>query len=84
MMARTTGLQDNPVSPDMIAWRQSRPPGGQLTRLSAIQGELDLAAGGHDGNSGLGWLGLVGVLSLRIGSFQGGSYFLIKGKATSL
>jgi hypothetical protein len=45
----------------------------QAEQLVAIQGELDLAAGSHDGDMGLGWLGLVGVLSLRIGSFQGGS-----------
>jgi hypothetical protein len=31
----------------------------------------------------MGWLGLVMVVSLRIGSFQGGSSFLVKGKATS-
>jgi len=31
----------------------------------------------------MGWLGLVRVVSLRIGSFQGGSSFLVKGKATS-
>jgi hypothetical protein len=55
----------------------------EAEQLIAIQGELDLAAGGHDGDSGLGWLGLVGVLSLRIGSFPGGSSFLVKGKATS-
>src|SRR6516165_4085512 len=30
--ARTTRLQDNPVGPDIIAWRQS-PPGSQFTRL---------------------------------------------------
>ena len=55
----------------------------QAEQLIAIQGELDLAAGGHDGDGGLGWLGLVGILSLRIGSFQGGSSFLIQGEATS-
>jgi hypothetical protein len=55
----------------------------QAEQLIAIQGELDHAAGGHDGDRGLSWLGLVGVLSLRIGSFQGGSSFLVKGKATS-
>jgi hypothetical protein len=32
---------------------------------------------------GVGWLGLVRVASLRIGSFQGGSSFFVKGKATS-
>ena len=51
--------------------------------LIAIQGELDLAAGCHDGDRGLGRLGLVGVVSLRIGSFQGGSSFLVKGEAMS-
>jgi hypothetical protein len=55
----------------------------QAEQLIAIQGELDLAAAGHDGDTGLGWLGLVGVVSLRIGSFQGGSSFLVKGRATS-
>src|SRR6516165_8027380 len=34
MTARTTGLQDNPIGPDMIAWRQFRPRGVQLRRLS--------------------------------------------------
>jgi hypothetical protein len=55
----------------------------QAEQLIAIQGELDLAAGGHDGDRVLGWLGLVGVVSLRIGSFPGGSSFLVKGKTTS-
>jgi hypothetical protein len=55
----------------------------QAEQFIAIQGELDLAAGGPDGDRLLGWLGLVGVLSLRIGSFQGGSSFLVKGEATS-
>jgi hypothetical protein len=55
----------------------------QAEQLIAIQGELDLAARGYDGDRGLGWLGLVGVLSLRIGSFQVGSSYLVKGKATS-
>jgi hypothetical protein len=31
----------------------------------------------------MGWLGLMRVVSLRIGSFQGGSSFLVEGKATS-
>jgi hypothetical protein len=55
----------------------------QAEQLIAIQGELDLAAGGHDGDRSLGWLGLVGVVSLRRGSFQGGSSFLVQGEATS-
>jgi hypothetical protein len=49
----------------------------------AIRGELDYAAGGHDGDSRLGRRWLVGVVSFRVGSFQGGSSFLVKGKATS-
>jgi predicted ester cyclase len=61
--------------------RDPRPTGAE--QLLAIQRELDLAAGGNDGDSELGWLGLVGVLSLHIGSFQGGSSFLVMGKATS-
>ena len=40
-------------------------------------------AGGSGGHSRLGRLGLVRVVSLRIGSFQGGSSFHVKGKATS-
>jgi hypothetical protein len=55
----------------------------QAEQLIAIQGELDLAAGGHDGDNRLGRLGLVGVLSLRIGSFQGGPSFLVMVKASS-
>ena len=55
----------------------------QFEQLIAIQGELDLAAGGPGGDSRLGRLGLVGVVSLRVGSFQGGSSFLVMGKATS-
>src|SRR5262249_62010382 len=55
----------------------------QVEQLIAIQGELELAAGGPGGDSRLGRLGLVGVVSLRVGSFQGGSSFLVKGKATS-
>jgi hypothetical protein len=55
----------------------------QAEQHIAIQGELDHAAAGHDGDRVLGWLGLVGVVSLRIGSFQGGSSFLVKGKTTS-
>jgi hypothetical protein len=55
----------------------------EAEQLVSIQGELDLAAGGHDGDRGLGWLGLVGVVSLSIGSLQGGSTLLVKGKATS-
>jgi hypothetical protein len=55
----------------------------EAEQLVAIQGELDHAAGGHDGDRGLGRLGLVRVVPLRIGSFQGGSSFLVKGKATS-
>jgi hypothetical protein len=54
----------------------------EAEQLVAIQGKLDLAAGGLDGDRGLSWLGLVGVLSLRIGSLQGGSSFLVKRKAT--
>jgi hypothetical protein len=52
----------------------------QAEQLVPIQGELDHAAGGSDGDRGLG---PVGVLSLRIDSFQGGSSFLVKGKAKS-
>jgi hypothetical protein len=55
----------------------------QAEQLIAIQGELDLAAGGHAGDNRLGRLGLVGVLSLRIGSFQGGRSLLVRVKATS-
>jgi hypothetical protein len=55
----------------------------QAEKLVAIQGELDLAVGCPDGDSRLGRLGLVGVVSLRIGSFPGGSCFLVKGKAAS-
>jgi hypothetical protein len=55
----------------------------QVEQLIEIQGELDFAAGGPGGDSRLGRLGLVVVVSLRIGSFQGGSSFLVKGKATS-
>jgi hypothetical protein len=55
----------------------------EAEQLIAIQGELDLAAGGPDGDRGLGPPGLVGSMLLRIGSFQGGSSFLVKGKATS-
>jgi hypothetical protein len=55
----------------------------QVEQLIAIQGELDLAVGCPDGNSRLGRLGLVGVVWLRRGSFQGGSSFLVKGKAAS-
>jgi hypothetical protein len=51
--------------------------------LIAIQGELDLAAGCPDGDRGLGRPGLVGSLWLRIGSFPGGSSFLVKGEAAS-
>jgi hypothetical protein len=53
----------------------------QAEQLVAIQGELDLAVGCPDGDSRLGRRWLVGVASLRIGSFQGGSSFLVKGKA---
>ena len=55
----------------------------QAEQLIAIQGELDLAVGCPDGDSRLGQRWLVGVVSLRIGSFQGGSSFLVKGEATS-
>jgi hypothetical protein len=55
----------------------------QAEPLLTIQGELDHVAGGPDEDRGLGWLGLVGILSLRIGSFPGGSSVLVKGKATS-
>ena len=55
----------------------------EAEQLLAIQGELDHAAGGHDGDRGLRRLGLVRDVSLRIGSFPGGSSFLVKGKATS-
>jgi hypothetical protein len=55
----------------------------QAEQLDAIQGELDLAAGGQGGNSRLDRLGLGRVVSLRIGSFPGGSSFLVQGKATS-
>ena len=55
----------------------------EAEQLLAIQGELGLAAGGPDGDSGLGRPGLVGSMLFRIGSFQGGSSFLVKGKATS-
>ena len=55
----------------------------QAEQLIAIQGELDLAAGCLDGDRGLGRPGLVGSMWLRRGSFQGGSSFLVKGKATS-
>jgi hypothetical protein len=55
----------------------------EAEQLVAIQGELELAAGGHDEDSGLGRLGLVRVVSLRISLFQGGSSFLVKGKAAS-
>jgi hypothetical protein len=55
----------------------------EAEQLIAIQGELDLAAVGPGGDSRLGRLELVTVVSLRIGSFQGGSSFLVKGKATS-
>jgi hypothetical protein len=54
----------------------------QAEQLIAIQGEMHLA-GGHDGDRGLGRLGFVRIVSLRIGSFQGGSSFLVKRKATS-
>jgi UDPglucose 6-dehydrogenase len=40
-------------------------------------------AGGHDGDRRLSWLGLVGTVSLRIGSFQGNSSLVVKGKAAS-
>jgi hypothetical protein len=55
----------------------------EAEQLVAIKGEPDLAAGGPDGDRGLSWLGLVGVLSLRIGSFQRGSSLFVKRKATS-
>jgi hypothetical protein len=55
----------------------------QAKQLVTVQGELDLAAGCLDGDKGLGRPGLVGSMLLRIGSFQGGSSFLVKGKATS-
>ena len=55
----------------------------QAEQLIAVQGELDLAAGCLDGDRGLGGPGLVGSMLLRIGSFQGGSSFLVRGKATS-
>ena len=55
----------------------------QAEQLIAIQGELDLAAGCLDGDRWLGRPGLVGGMLLRRGSFQGGSSFLVKGKATS-
>jgi hypothetical protein len=55
----------------------------EAEQLLAIQGELDLAAGCLDGARGLGRPGLVRSMLLRIGSFQGGSSFLIKGEATS-
>jgi hypothetical protein len=55
----------------------------QAEQLIAIQGELDLAVGCPDGDNGLGRRWLVGVVSLRIGSFQGGSSFHVKGEATS-
>jgi hypothetical protein len=55
----------------------------QAEPLIAIQGELDLAAGCLDGDRGLGRPGLVGSMWLRMGSFPGGSSFLVQGKATS-
>jgi hypothetical protein len=80
---------------DAAAWRRLVDQHAQFERQAlqgvlhqvesriAIQGELDLAAGGSGGDSRLGRLGLVSVVSLRIGSFPGGSSFLVKGKATS-
>jgi hypothetical protein len=53
----------------------------QAEQLIAIQGELDLAAGGPDGDRGLGRPGLVESMLLCIGSFQGGSSFLVPGKS---
>jgi hypothetical protein len=38
----------------------------EAKQLVAIQGELELATGGHDEDSRLGRLGLVRVVSLRI------------------
>jgi hypothetical protein len=55
----------------------------QSEQLIAIQGELDVAARGHDGDRGLGPPGLVGSMVLRIGSFQDASSCLVKGNATS-
>jgi hypothetical protein len=52
----------------------------QVEQLIAIQGDLDREAGGHDGDSRLGRRWLVGVVSLRIGSFEGGSSFLVREK----
>jgi hypothetical protein len=55
----------------------------QAEQLVAIHGELELAVGCPDGDSRLGRRWLMGVGSLRIGSFQGGSSFLVNGEATS-
>jgi hypothetical protein len=71
---------------DQHAWFERQALQGifhQAEQLIAIQGELDLAAGCLDGDRGLGRPGLVGSMLLRRGSFQGGSSFRVRGKATS-